>query len=206
MQILCELEQTGNMEIIFLDIQMAGINGVETAKAIRKRDTRVVLIFVSSYDQYCKELIEIQPFAFIDKPISESRINQVLDYAVKTRLMVGESFCFSAHRIQYNIPLSEIRFFQSDRRIIRIDTLHTSTLTEEYIFYGKLEKVEETINKTCVKFLRIRKSFLVNTHYIVEYAANKVVLDNGMILEIGKNYKETVKKYYLTMLKEREWV
>ncbi len=69
------------------------------------------------------------------------------------------------------------------------------------MFYGKLQKVEETVAKYKLKFLRIRKSFLVNANFIVEYAADRVVLDDGTVVEISKNYKTAVREYYMSSLK-----
>lgn len=199
--LLYELEQSGSMDILFLDIQMNGLNGVEAARAIRQQDNRAVMIFVSAYDQYCKELIEVQPFAFIDKPVSEERMRQVLGHVLAVHFSAKEGYRFSHRKIQYSIPLSEIRYFQSDKRVVRISTSEKGGLEAEYVFYGKLEKVEETIAQSDLRFLRVRKSFLVNPCYIVTYGANRVVLDNGLEIEISRNYKESVKQYYLTLLR-----
>ena len=53
-----ETDTTGNMDIVFLDVEMLGISGIETARILRERDSRVILIFVSCHNQYCKEMIE----------------------------------------------------------------------------------------------------------------------------------------------------
>ncbi|MBR1701681.1 MAG: response regulator transcription factor [Lachnospiraceae bacterium] len=200
-ELLYELEESGSMDILFLDIQMNGLNGVETARAIRQRDNRAVMIFVSAYDQYCKELIEVQPFAFIDKPVSEDRVRQVLDHVMAVCFSMKEGYRFSYRKMQYNIPLSEIRFFQSDKRVVRISTSGKGGIEEEYVFYEKLEKVEKAIAQSGIRFLRVRKSFLVNPRYIVTYGANGIVLDNGLKVEISRNYKESVKQYYLALLR-----
>lgn len=203
--LLFEIDTTGNMDIILLDIEMLGMNGVETARTVRSRDTRAVLIFISCHDQYCKELIEVQPFAFIEKPVDEKKLEQILGKVLETRLDFSESYSFSYNKKHYNIPLARIRYFQSDKRLIRVETAQKSTFAEEYIFYDKLEEVEKVVNETSVKFLRIRKSFLVNRQFIVEYSANQVVLDNGMIIEISKNYKDTVKQHYALFLRDKKW-
>lgn len=201
--LLFEIDTTGNMDIIFLDIEMRGMNGVETARAVRNRDTRVVLIFVSCHDQYCKEIIEVQPFAFIDKPMKKKRLEKVLKYVLETRFFLSEDYSFTYHKRQYKIPLTHIRYFQSDKRIIRLDTLYKDRYVEEYMFYGKLEEVEKAVNETNAKFLRIRKSFLVNQQFIIRYSANQVVLDNGMEVEISKNYKDAVKQRYAAFLRDK---
>lgn len=204
-ELLCEIETTGNMNIVLLDIEMLGMNGIETAKLLREKDTRAVLIFVSSYDQYCKEMIEVQPFAFIDKPVAEEKLENIIRYALETRFQFQESYHFSYHKMQYNISLADIRYFQSDKRMIYVDTVQKSAVGAEYCFYGKLEEVEKSVNEMSRKFLRIRKSFLVNTEFITEYAADKVILDNGTVIEISRNYKDNVRRHYISILREKSW-
>ena len=127
----------------------------------------------------------------------------MLDHAVRTHLDQRECFSFSNRKIQFNIPLSEIRYFQSDKRLIYVWTVHNDTSMRRYVFYGKLQDVEETISNYKLKFLRIRKSFLVNTNYIMEYAADKVVIDDGTVIEISSHYKPVVREYYMKSLKHR---
>ena len=200
--LLFEIDATGNMDIILLDAEMSGMNGIETAQILRRKDTKVVLIFTSSHDRYCKEMIGVQPFAFLDKPIDEEELKRILCHALQTRCYVSEGYRFSYRKRQYNIPLDKIRYFQSDKRIVWVNTLHSSPLMKEYSFYGKLEEVQKTVNKMSVRFLRVRKSFLVNTRFITEYTSDRVVLDDGMVIEISKNYKNSVRQHYSMFLKD----
>ena len=204
-ELLMETDTTGNMDIVFLDVEMLGISGIETARILRERDSRVILIFVSCYNQYCKEMIEVQPYAFIDKPVSEEKLEKILKRVFETHLNSDDSYCFSYNKRQYNIPLNQIRFFQSDKRIVQINAVQLDMPELEYLFYGKLEEVERNLRKANVKFLRIRKSLLVNTRFIKEYSADRVVLDNGREVEISKNYRDHVRQHYISMLKGRRW-
>lgn len=199
--LLLEIDTTGNMDILLVDIELQGMNGVEFARKLREIDYNAIMIFISSHDQYCKEVIDVQPYAFIDKPISEERFEEVLAHAIRTRLDQRECFCFSCRKTQFSMPLCEIRYFQSDKRQIYVRTTRNDSVMSQYVFYGKLQKVEETVSKYKQKFLRLRKSFLVNAKFIVEYAADRVVLDDGTVVEISKNYKSAVREYYMSSLK-----
>ena len=110
------------------------------------------------------------------------------------------------HKKQYSIPLSEIRYFQSDRRQVRIQLAGGNRSVSEYVFYGKLQEVQKTLDSMNAKFLRTGQSFLVNTQFIAEHTANEVVLDKGVTLEIGQHYKEAVKQYYFDLLRDKPWV
>lgn len=193
--LLCEIEQKGSMDIILLDIEMGGINGVETARMIREKDSRVILIFISFYDQYCKEMISVQPFAFIDKPVSEKQLEPVMKRALKVLGEKEQIFEYTYKKVPRKILIRKIRYFESDKREINIYS--TDGI---YSFYKKLDEVEMQIEKMDVKFLRISKSYLVNMNYVKEFRYEKVVMDDGKELRIGPAYKDKIRKSYLEMM------
>ena len=193
--LLCEIEQKGSMDIILLDIEMGGINGVETARMIREKDSRVILIFISFYDQYCKEMISVQPFAFIDKPVSEKQLEPVMKRALKVLGEKEQIFEYTYKKVPRKILIRKIRYFESDKREINIYS--TDGI---YSFYKKLDEVEMQIEKMDVKFLRISKTYLVNMIYVKEFRYEKVVMDDGKELRIGPTYKDKIRKSYLEMM------
>ena len=203
--LLCEIELTGNMDIIFLDVEMGRMDGIEVARSIRERDARAVIIYVTCHNQYFQKMLEVQSFTVIKKPLEKDRLSKVIECVLNTRFNIYDSYMFSYCKKHYRIPLVKIRLFQSDKRVIRINAISDNTITDDYMFYGKMEEVETIVNKSDFKFLRIRKSFLVNPLFIVGYSANSVTLDNGTVLAIGRKYKESVKRHYLLSLKRKTW-
>lgn len=67
------------IDVVFLDIQMGGIDGIETAQELRNRDTRTVLFFITSYSQHIMRSMTIHPFAFLVKPVEEKQLVQNLE-------------------------------------------------------------------------------------------------------------------------------
>lgn len=195
--LLYEIEQKGKMDIILMDIEMKGMNGVETAKIIRKNDFSVILIFISHYDQYCKEMISVQPFSFIDKPISEKDLKNVIAHAVELRDIGKETFKFTYKKVTYSLLLGNIRYFESHKREIHV---HDTDTEGKYLFYGKLDDVEEKLKQSDVKFIRVNKSFLISELYIKEFRYNKIILDNDIEIGIGPKYRDIVKKYYISSM------
>lgn len=194
--LLWEIEQKGNMDILLLDVEMSGISGVETARIIREQDSRVALIFISCHDQYCKEIINVQPFRFIDKPVSEIELEHTLKDAIRVMNQKEEVFEYTYKRVPYKISVNKIRYFESDKREVNLYS------TEGVIsFYKKLDEVEIQLEQMNIKFLRISKSYMVNMNYVKEFRYEKVVMDDGRELKIGPKYKDQIRKKYLELMR-----
>ena len=194
--LLWEIEQKGNMDIILLDVEMGGINGVETARQLRKKDNRVILFFISYHDQYCKEIINVQPFRFIDKPVSEVKLESALKEAFKAMSQKEEIFEYTYKKVPYKILVSKIRYFESDKREVNL-----YSTDGVYSFYKKLDEVEAQLEQMNIKFLRISKSYLVNMNYVKEFRFEKVVMDDSKEFKIGPKYKDKVRKSYIELMR-----
>ncbi len=169
---------------------------METAKSIREADNRAILIFVSFHDQYCKELMGVQPFDFIDKPVEEERLEPVLRRAVKVLGDKEEIFEYSYQKALYRIPVRKICYFYSERRKI-----HICCHDGEREFYQKLDEVEAQMGRLNTKFVRISKSYLVNVWHVEEFYYDKLVMDDGQKLSIAARYRDKVKSMYIGMIK-----
>lgn len=193
--LLCEIENRGKMDIILMDIEMQGKSGVETAKIIRETDFQVILIFISLYDKYFREMINVQPFSFIDKPVSEEELREVLKRALDIIIDGYETFKFVNNKVHYQLAISKIRYFESDKRKIILYSIDDSDDT--YAFYRKLDDVEKEINASKNRFIRVHKSFLLNPNYIKEYRYDKVIMDDRREITISEKYRDSVKQFYL---------
>lgn len=72
------IELSGQFDIILLDIELGGMNGIETARQIRESDVNCNIIFITSFEQYSKEAISVHPFAFVDKPITYTQMEKLI--------------------------------------------------------------------------------------------------------------------------------
>lgn len=91
-------------DLIYLDIEMRQMNGIATAKYIRSIDTTVLLIYVSNYDNYLKELFEVEPFRFMSKPINDKRFYIIINYD-KVRIRHGDFKMIFDIRCKTQAPL-----------------------------------------------------------------------------------------------------
>lgn len=197
-ELLQEIRTYGHMDILFLDIEMEGKNGIETAEIIRETDFRTILIFVSAYDQYCRQMIEVQPFAFVKKPALEKDMERLMEKILRAMSVKNERFMFSCQRHRYSIPLHQIMYFESIGRQICIHCTH-----ENYFFYGKLNEVEKKIEQSQIRFARAQISYLVNLSYVKEWDYDKVIMDDGTEIFISKKYRKEMKLHYMGVLESK---
>lgn len=76
------MKQNNRYDIIFLDIEMKKVNGIETAKEIRCIDKNVIIIYVSGFEAYAIDTFEVNPFRFIVKPVQKKEFEKVFTSAV----------------------------------------------------------------------------------------------------------------------------
>lgn len=192
---LCTAFEQLHFDLIFLDIELTGINGVGVGQILRQKTQEVQIIYVSSKEEYAMQLFQNRPFDFLVKPITLKRLNAVLDTYFQVFPIADRYFIYTADRRKQQVAVSEILYFESLRKQLRI-----VTASQEIMFYAKLTDIlSESFSK---RFLRIHQSFLVNIQYIAEFRYGEITLTNGSVLPISRSYQNTVHNYL--MLREQE--
>lgn len=200
--LLKSIQQGNSYNIIFLDIEMNQMDGITTARKLRIIDPSVLIIYVSSFDDYLEELFEVEPFRFISKPIDVDKFKKYFNDAC---LRVQENdvfFQFSFNKEIQKIPLNDIVYFESRNRSIYI---HLSDRSETY-FYGKLNDIEKSIGSSRLIFLRIHQSFLVNYSYIKKVNFSYVTLHyqgNDMDLKISEDRQKKIKASIMAIAEQK---
>ena len=185
------IRENKKYDIIFIDVEMKIENGVDAAKKIRLIDKNVMLIYVTNYESFAKEVFEVSAYRFITKPISTEIFERYFLSAVSEIITKPKFFQFQYNKIHYKEEINDIMYFQSDRRLTYI---HVKTGLRKC--YEKLNIIEEKLQKSDVCFFRIHQSFLVNPRYIEVYMYDSVQLKNGTILNISENRRKPIIELY----------
>ena len=159
-------------ELLYLDIEMVRINGIEVARKIRENDADAILIYISAYDNYFIELFEVEPL-LKDETYFEYRFNKA----------------------DYKIPINNISYFESSGRLINI--IHMDGKDK---FYGKLNYVEKQLGDSKIPFLRIHQSYLVNYRFICKISFSHVTLRDGTVLQISEDRQKKIREQYNNLL------
>lgn len=169
-------------DIIFLDMEMSGINGIETANIIRKYDKHVIIVFVTSHTQYMQKSFECNPFRFLVKPLSFDDIKHVMDEAALKLSEERKTFVFSVNRNKIRLFCEDIILFEN-----RSHWVYVRTKDEEYKIFCSVKQLFENIDNKI--FSRVQRSYIVNLAYVKEISADRVTLYNyNDSISVGKKY------------------
>lgn len=176
-------------DILFLDIEIPGKNGVKVGKYIREKlkNPDMFLVYISSKKDYALELFQNQPFDFLVKPIKTERLLHIMEKIFNILDRSESNFEYKNQGNSYRIMYKDILYFQSNGRKVNI-------VQKEGIrdFYGKLSEVQEACPESL--FLRIHKSYLVNMHYVKEITYKWIKMTNGDVLDISKSNRVEIRR------------
>lgn len=194
------LSKTGDMyDLVFLDIEMNRMDGLETAEKLREMDQKLLIVYVTSHESYALRAYQVHPYDFLVKPIEEKTVRKCFNDAFEV-LMTGEKYYhYTYKKTAYRIMICDIMYFMSDKRMVQI-YMKDGTIIEHY---GKLDDVEESLYAMNIDFWRIHKSVLVNARYIYEKRFDHVLLANGKRLNISKECEKKLNAKYIQRLAKR---
>ncbi len=186
------LYKGNGVDILFLDIEIPGINGIIVGDYIRRvmENEQIFIIYISSKEQYALQLFQNRPFDFLVKPLNEIKIFNIIDNIYRIVGKSNREFEYQNKGNAFRIPYRDILYFQSEGRMIHIVMRH-----ETKNFYGKLTEIEKKL--PAYLFLNIHKSYLINFNYVSEYTYEWVKMVNGDILNISKTNRAVVRKKIL---------
>lgn len=194
MQITCSVERfcsgqellssLERFDIIFLDILMKGMDGMETARRCRELGFEKTLIFLTSSRRYVFDAYDVEAFHYLVKPVEDGKLRHVLKRAVeKERQHSSDYIVVSRERQRRKLFLDSIRYFEIRGR--KIDVHEEKGIFTYYEQIGILEK--QLMGKG---FFRCHKSYLLNLKHVEAYNRQEAFLDNGDRILIAKRRYE----------------
>ena len=189
---LCaKLESKANYDLIFLDIGLPEISGIEVAKIIREKlnDERTSIVYISSVQGHSMKLFSTRPLDFLIKPVTPEKIEDVVRNYLKASGSKNDVFVYKSKNMTHRIPHCNIMYFENFNREVIIYKSNGET----DIFYESLRKVYERHLKTH-DFLPIHDMYVVNYDFVESFGHTKLRLLNGKELEISQSKRAHIRK------------
>ncbi len=183
------LKSNRKYEIIFIEYYLSGINGLETAKLLRKSNIQSKIIFISQNTNFILETFCVSPFRFLTKPLNDKKLYQTLeDYFTETT--THRTLWINNGINTFCIYTDEIFYLEADNKYCYIHLKDITIPCKKTMarVYAALPKLH---------FQKINRAFIVNLDVINKYNSENVSLKNGEQLHITRTYFKTFKQNYL---------
>ena len=191
---LIDILEKEKIDVLFLDIDMPKISGMDIGQYLLNKSMDIILIFVTSHDALVYESFKYHPFGFIRKSYFENEISQVVSSIAKKLEDKKESLFIKVNNEAVKINLNEILYFEGESNYVNL-----YTKTEKYRFRDTLGNLEKKlVNKG---FLRVHKGYLISQKEVFLIKAKEVKLFDETLIPIGRSYSENVKKELMKYLR-----
>lgn len=187
------------VDLVFLDIQMPGITGLEFARTIPKE---TLVIFTTAYSEYALDSYEVDAIDYLIKPVDPERFDKAVQKALAYHNLLTEE-----EKEDIESPEADYFFVKSERRYFKVifnNILFIEGLKDYVILQLKDQKIITKMNLKNIhellprrQFMRVNKSYIVNTDQIDSFDNNDIFIGNHEI-GIGNSYRDTFFEEFVT--------
>lgn len=189
-------------DIILMDVKMDDIDGVEVVKQLRKQTSaetfnRPVVIFVTAYDNYVFQALDLFAFHYLLKPLNKKKFEDILNLAVEECLKEEKEAALFFHTKTSHLRLypRQINYIESNLRKV---VIHTKK--EQFEIYSTMSYIENLLGRG---FYRCHRGYLVNMNKIKGYNRQSITLTDGTVLLLSKPKYPDFVETYMHFMKRR---
>ena len=188
------LADKGDKDILFLDIEMPGINGIYVGNELKKANEKLIIFIVTSYPEYLDDAMRFHVFRYLSKPLNQQRLFRNMKDALDLYHSITFKVPIEIRQGVYTLPASSIIMVEAQGRNV---TVHTATHDFESVH--NMQYWLELLPKNC--FFQTHRSFIVNLEHISDFDRTLVHLSGGLFQAyLTKRKYSAFKEAYLLYL------
>ena len=212
-RVLMELLKKENMDVLFLDIDMPYLNGMDIAGYINEQGLHTILVFVTSHDALVYQTFAYRPFGFIRKSYIEEEIDELIERIEKEFIDRKQELILAKGTEIVRILINDIVYIESEGNYLNIyiyknypEQLAMETKEcKSYVI--KYRETMTNMEKELVHkgFIRCHKGYLVNGNYIEKFKSSEIEInykEETKLIPVGRSYEKDVRKKMLIQLRK----
>ena len=166
-------------DIVLLDIQMSGQNGIELAKKIRKEDNMISIIFITAVTDYIQEGYDVSAINYLIKPVDERKLYECLDRALQKIPEEEKAILIDAEGEIIRVRQKDIIYVEAFSHTIDINTAEKKLTVRKSI-----SSIEKELDEKM--FVRCHRSYIVGLKYVKRIESSEIELDNGKLIPVSR--------------------
>ncbi len=183
----------GNLDVLFIDIDLVTLNGIEIAKRLKMKYPHIKIIFVTGHINYAQNIFESQPTYFLTKPIQRDKLALAISMAKQSlENDIRRTISFTAKGYVVKVMLNNVKYIESSRRTAIV---HESDIDREV--YERLNEIERRLPDN---FLRCHQSYIVNMDRVRHLNMYCFLLNSGEKIPVSQSQYNHAKKIFMKYL------
>ena len=183
-------KQSQPYQLILLDIEMRGIDGIETAKRLRKLLPDCYLIFITSHDEFAVTGYEVAAFRYLVKPVQPEKLTEAIS-AVRAELSDHITLHVEDGPVEALLRVKDIYYIEAQDKRVRVVLKDTAFSDRRGI-----DEIERALAGE--DFFRVHRSYLINFRYVARLDKNEILLVSGEQIPLSRLRKKAFKNAFQT--------
>ena len=179
-----------NYRIVFLDVFMNDLNGIETARALRTLQLNPLIVFLTSSTGHYPEAFSVHAFDYLVKPVQADEVKRVLQDVIMSTQPADPLLDLSSYSMGISVPYSEILHITADGNYLRIQA------DEEFRIRATFSSMVKRLTQDH-RFLVINRGILVNLDHVVKMQEYSCIMDNKEVFPLNKRKANELRKSYI---------
>ena len=179
-----------DFDIIILDIEMSGINGVDVATRLKEKKCRTLVIFITSHIDCITQAMQTAPFQYILKPFDNQSIVDQVKRAIEKIKKQKNQIVVRWKGFESFVNVGDVEYIEYNSRKVKIHCTDNNI----HLSVGRMDEINNKLIE--YDFIRVHNSFIVNLKSIDKINANLIYLNSGEIIQISKRNLKDVKEKF----------
>lgn len=185
-------------DLIFLDIDMPGMDGITFAKRLRASNYRTEVIFISNREDKVFDALRTNPGGFVRKRRFLEDVTEIVDLWLKNRPQDDvKKLVIQSREATYSFALDSLLYIESSGKNQQI---HATSRSEPVTIHKSMQDLENSLTE--YGFLRIHKGYLVNYRFIRRLEDDQAILTNGERIPLSRRRVQEIRNQYLELMQQ----
>ena len=185
--------KTCTCDLLFLDIEMPGIDGVSLAKTVRKSNKNVNIVFITGYSDYISEGYEVSALHYLMKPVNKDKLFCTLDRAYERSVRNMQYLTLKLPDTIMRVPFGDIRYLEVRQNYV------TVYADKEYTIKQTLGEFEKQLAPDD-SFFRVGRSYIVNLRCIRQVTKKEIFLLDSTVIPLPRGMYEPLNREIIRRL------